>query len=299
MPTYGGVYAAWIVDGDAVGALGAGGPAPVLMYVGKASSAPGGLQRRLKRHATTAWWELSDLLAARGIVTAGWWAYGAHNHAGRMPPMPPLAKRTFDATLDWQQREFRWGWAAVDDDVLGGVESRLIAEHAPLLNWTGRGMQPPPQLRAIGGYEASRAKWLFHVSWLMVLLEQPAGWAERRLGRLNVAWDAEGWPTPIGNGQQHRFRIPNERAAQRFLEGTMGAGDRSVLKNPTPSHQARAWWAAYAGHPLLRTPEDHNEAVRRALRSETSGPDRLPNALAQKQLLEMIGRRRRLPPLGH
>jgi hypothetical protein len=132
-----GVYAAWICDPDALASCGVAGPAPRLIYVGKASGR-GGLRARLLRHARTPFWSLVDLLGARGTIRPGWWQYAIkHQRHSRSLHAPPLAAATERAALAWQHEHLVWGWVPIAD--AGTVESALIAAHEPLLNLRGRG----------------------------------------------------------------------------------------------------------------------------------------------------------------
>jgi hypothetical protein len=102
-----GVYAAWIVDEQALMAAGIGGTAPVLVYVGKADGA-GGLKQRLTSHARWPWWELLDLLASRGTVLPGWWSYAQQNTSRRTLVAPPLAALAESEARAWQHQHLVW-----------------------------------------------------------------------------------------------------------------------------------------------------------------------------------------------
>ena len=294
-----GVYAAWIADAAALTDVGVDGPAPVLWYVGRATGA-GGLRARLRRHARSAWWELVDLLASRRVVLPGWWSYAFKNTARRTLTVPPLAMVSHDETLRWQHSHLRWGWIAGSKVNTKALEGDLIATHLPLLNLHGRGLsgRAPVQLRNRLAFEQDAAWWLFHVSWLAVIVSAPEEWIEVR-GRhtswpisCSVACDDDGWPVPLTEGRDHKITVPDEASARQVLIKAAPRDLRAVVaETRTDAHEATAWWAAYAGHPFLRHSQPHESALAAALRRDDdgyAGPGRLPTDAKLRDLLALI-----------
>lgn len=112
IPRVEGVYAAWITTREALVEIGIDGPPPVLVYIGKATGV-GGLRTRLRRHASSAWWELIDLLASRRTVLPGWWSHSQKNTGRRTLLIPPLAMVSHAQALDWQHRNVRWAGSRI------------------------------------------------------------------------------------------------------------------------------------------------------------------------------------------
>jgi len=280
--------------------LGVHGATPFLLYVGKAGG-PGGLRARLRRHAQTPWFEVADLLAARGRALPLWWGYADKVRQRRVPPMPPLAQVAFDQTLAWQHERIVWGWRDVPASVLSRHETALIAANVSLLNRRGRGYlrHGPPQLRAIGPYGEQRARWLFHTAWIAVLDRQPDGWARRGLRGTRVASDKHGWPAPLGEGQERLLKVPGERAARRIVGRCAPSELRAAASTPSEANEARAWWAAYAGHEFLPNPQGVEEALNTALRKRAVIPSALadlPDDASRARLVKLVAT---LPGIAH
>lgn len=280
--------------------LGVHGALPFLLYVGKGSG-PGGLRARLRRHAEVPWFEIADLLACQARTLPLWWGYADKVHPRRVPPMTPLARVAFDQALAWQHRRIVWGWEGVSGSLVGAHESALIADNMTLLNRRGRGYAQygPAQLRAIGPYARQRAWWLFHASWIAVLDQRPDGWAHRTLRSTRVACDEAGWPTPLSEGRQQVVKVPSERAARRVLAECAPPHLRDAASVRSEANEARAWWAAYAGHQFTAEPESVEAALRAALRTDAQGrrgPATLPDPARQAQLAKLIAR---LPGIAH
>lgn len=269
-----GVYAAWVVDEAALTDAGIDGPPPVLWYVGKATGV-GGLRARLRRHARAAWWELVDLLASRRVVLPGWWSYAYKNTTRRTLTIPPLAMVSHDETLRWQHSHLRWGWSAASAGKTRTLEGDLIATHLPLLNRHGRGLRErtPVQLRERTAFEREAAWWLFHVSWLGVIMLAPDDWLEVRSTDASwpvtctVACDDDGWPVPLTDGRDQEITVPDESSARELLVRAAPRELRAAVADTgTGAYEATAWWAAYAGHPFLRSGQPHEDALAAALR---------------------------------
>lgn len=295
-----GVYAAWITDGSALADAALETPAPRLVYVGKASGREG-LRHRLLRHARTPFWDLLDLLAARGTIVPGWWRYAdKHQPFKRSLHVPPLASRSEAAALAWQHEHLRWGW--LTHDTPGPLEVTLIAAHTPLLNLSGKGLKRsgPPQMRMIGEWEAARAAWLFSVSWIAVLCARPDDWIRRRRLRrsMEVSINDDGWPVPLDTGYStHEVTIPTERTARGLLHEAARDADLPMVFND--DEEASAWWAAYAGLRFRPQQQSVEAALVHALHRRVTAldmPTTLPSAACQKGVLPVI---RELPAVVH
>lgn len=295
-----GIYAAWIVDEQALAEAGLSGPPPRLVYVGVAAGR-GGLRHRLARHAKTPFWDLLDLLAVRGTIVPGWWHYARKNqpHKRTLHP-PPLARLASDEALAWQERNLRWGW--VMRNTPRSLESELIAAYQPLLNLSGQGLRVlgPPQLRYVGDWEPARAAWLFSVAWIAVLSGRPSGWVRRRLRKRadEIRVDDAGWPMPLAAaGRPERVRIPSEREARTLLSGCLP--DTYGTAQFNDDEEARAWWAAYIGLTFQHTPQAVEDALHLAASRRVDAirtPPTLPDEPRRRELLQLI---RLLPRVCH
>jgi hypothetical protein len=299
-PTKRGLYAAWIMSEAALGQAGIAAPAPRVVYIG-VGNGRSGLRNRLQRHASDPFWDLVDLLAARGTVLPGWWQYAIkHQPLKRIVKPSPLANLTSRQVLAWQESNLRWGWDTTKD--VAAHEARLIAEAQPVLNIKGRGFRAlgPPYLRAIGAWEPARAAWFFSAVWIAVLCRQPDGWIRSlRLGRLHeIGVDHDGWPTPLAQSRRLvRLHIPSESQARKILSPLL---PREISANPfNDDEEGRAWWAAYAGlqfRPSAQTPE---EALSHALAQNVGSirtPPKLPEHERRKALVSIVGQ---LPGVTH
>lgn len=117
LPRRPGIYAAWILDPRALRQAGIDGPAPLLLYVGKATS----LRSRLGPRAEVMDIAPHELLAARGQVL---WLWGAR------------AKKRDGRTKRWKASAFACRWHSTKSS---------LGRNAM---WSGRGGRPvPPGLR--------------------------------------------------------------------------------------------------------------------------------------------------------
>ena len=257
LPDRPGIYAAWILEEDALEAVGVEGPAPVLTYVGKAGS----LRERIGRHVPgpqllhrLPFIDLGELLALRGAVISNWWARSFDKGPNKYWNTPSaLGALGIDQTLSWQRDHLVWGWTPIPKGGLSQLEARLINTHAPLLNRRGQGLSHhPPQLRRIGPYEETRALWLYLLSFTAATrttFERSPWGADEEL---SVGLDAEGFPCLEGGDlplEDSSVLVPGFDEATVLAEMREAVADgpadvRAALSVPPRRCELLNWWAA-------------------------------------------------------
>jgi hypothetical protein len=273
VPARPGVYAAWIDDERALKAAGIDGPSPRCVYIGKAQAA--GLSSRIGTHVASSFPWLNEMLAARRLVLFNW--------VNRFrPPMRTkyyveetrLAAIANAETRGWQHAHLRWSWKPVELNVLRDVEREAIHNLQPVLNITHAG-SVPPQLRAGRGYPSARARWLWHASWLGLLLPRykmrsqrarqhwPQSDTDRRrrgflalATRIAAAIDETGFLLPAIRAvglTAHSFvvRWPSRKAVKAAMRDAAHDASRDVRAAVADATDIEllAWWAAHAGAP--------------------------------------------------
>src|SRR4051794_7765174 len=166
--TKSGVYAAWIVDDVALSEAGGDGPAPRLMYLGRAQTAAG-LRGRLMEHARKPWYSLAELLAVRGHVLFPWWGRCMDKGSGYRPKRTPLAQVSEIQAVDWQRRNLVWTWEVAPFALVHDLELQLIRELKPFLN-RASAERDLPQTRCGESYRRARTRWPWHISWAGALI---------------------------------------------------------------------------------------------------------------------------------
>jgi len=163
-------------------------------------------------------------------------------------------------------------------DQVRAAESATIVNLKPLLNVTYGG-RPLPQLRACSQYESARARWLWHASWLGLLLPRfelrsarakdhwPQSNTHRRrrgfLGRsvwITVRVDEDGFVVPV-RAAADRGAVTREVTVPWPSETTVrdllaAAAERAPVEIQSAVAHTRpqellSWWAAHAGAPYL------------------------------------------------
>jgi hypothetical protein len=301
VPAVPGLYAIWIVDSSALRAAGIDGPAPKLLYVGKAEPRRSGLRGRLYRHVGAEWFDLSELLAVRGQLLFPWWAKawpeeGAHVLKARTP----LAELCERQALDWQNKFLRYTWSELDirgRDLLA-VEASVIRRHEPLLNRQHLPRFPPPTLREATRYKPARARWLWHTSWTGILPLMPDDRWEAWEGADNTdqryGTDELGYPS--SRAEAHKVWdadtvdwFPQEEISRLMRHCARGAPEstRIAVAATTDLDELELWWAAHAAAPTMgATVEDALAAsLSCASEREYPAPASLPSEARIKQLL--------------
>lgn len=271
VPRAAGIYAAWIVSDAALHALGIAGPAPVLMYVGKAAGGRGNLRRRLTVHSRVPFYELIELLAIRGHTIFPWHARAYTPGSGRMYRASPLAQLATDAGMRFQHTHLRWAWRSCDADEARVLERRAIASGRPLLNRAGAG-STPPQMRRRDGYERDAACWLWHVAWaaLYVGSSRDPSWRYGDPASAGWALGHSGWPQPCATDDAIEApRLPAHRKVRRLIRSaakheSVPSVVREAVNQASPE-ELDIWWAAHAGTGHLKPPIDPHDAIRNAL----------------------------------
>jgi hypothetical protein len=313
VPVSPGVYAAWLVDSKALAGCGVEGPAPRLMYVGRAVSA-GGLRTRLRNHAEASFTELGDLLAVRGKTLFDWCGRNPHSLAPGYRPRPsPLGQLARTQALEWQLRHFHWAWRKCSREQATALESGAIKEMKPLLNLRGAGRETP-QLRFGRGYGRARGRWLWHMAWAALIAGGDVGvpiteadFYEWQLDVTNPRCrvDTLGFPLPRSRWTiatpncSRTVRIPSTAALWKLMRDAARDADpvvRNAIGYPEDDGEFLMWWAAHAGAELLPKPCSVRDALAASLGlasdAEAPGPGALPKSQAQ------IGELLRLVKLG-
>jgi hypothetical protein len=156
-------------------------------------------------------------------------------------------------------------------------EVQLLAEVTPILNKRGVKTSKPPLLRDYKGYEASRARWLWHMSWTALLQPQataPVGLLRAVHDRLRwqltkppaqrrIRVDEHGYPLPLrtsdGSDVEAKTELapgdlpaPTRSEIRHELRSAARHADpavRVLFKNDIAVYpkEVRTWWAAHAG----------------------------------------------------
>ena len=172
-PNKPGIYAAWIKDSAGLRRLGLSGRPPKLMYVGRAVTS-GGLNGRLLQHET-AWQPIMEMIAPRRDWVMPLFARSEKPSEYR-PKWSGLSELVAQRADDFQEEYFSWTWEVCDRDRATKRETQVLAEVTPILNKRGVKTSKPPLLRDYKGYESSRARWLWHMSWIALLQPQASHW---------------------------------------------------------------------------------------------------------------------------
>lgn len=319
VPKSSGIYAAWVLDAEALGAAGIDGPAPRCIYVGKAERA--GLAARLKQHVTFTFQSLNEILAARGLVLFDWGDRFRPPMAGKYRvEETALARIAASGTRSWQHQHLRWSVAPLSADQVRDAEKAAILDLKPLLNIT-HGGRPLPQLRACSQHESVRARWLWHASWLGLLLPRfelrsaraKAHWPQsdtrrrrqgllRRSIRIAARVDPDGFLVPMGGaprfaGEARNVAIdwPTVQDVCNLLEGA-AAGSTDEIQSAVahaPGPELLAWWAAHAGAPYLgRGCINVRDAIAQSLLPNPAGTAtesfKMPAETRRTELLELV-----------
>lgn len=278
LPREPGVYAAWITSEEALEELGVEGPAPVVVYIGKAGPTsrtkgkPRTLRDRLREHVRQPgqqdcypFFELAELLGVRRTILLPIWHRNPDKvSVSRYRSRPsPLGQLSIDQALAWQYENLVWGWVPLPADQVNQMESTLIRQHQPLLNQRGMPSgSPPPQLRRIGPYEADRARWLCVYSNLAASIR--AALAPDQNGQYDL--DARWWPIvssrqettttfPVSDGRSvcalhwdAGLHSPDERS---WREPLMDAWEDTFFSAPPDGVLPEDWEAAVIAEEVL------------------------------------------------
>jgi hypothetical protein len=309
-PNETGIYAAWIRDRTGLAEVGISGPLPRLMYVGIGGSR-GGLRARLKRHASSAFLPTNELLAARGVVLAGWGDRYAPKTSGRMAKKTPLLDLASEQTLAWQHKRFRWAWQPCSPELARLSELAAVSECSPILNLSGAVDGMPPQLRAMGRNERARARWLWHISWAALLIgystrsRPPVDkdlwreWSDSDNTR-RIAVDPLGFPMPraevMSRRQVQTVRTPSLDEIwdmmRRAARGATPEVRAAVNEGRPDDDELAAWWAAHAGAPYLPQPVSVQTSIAQSFKlfseQQAACPERLPNEARVQELSKML-----------
>ena len=301
VPDKPGIYAAWVVDESALRQCGIAGPAPSLIYVGKAGER--GLRKRLEIHARRPFYELGELLAVRGNALFPWEHRVVQYGPGRFKP-GPLCQISSRQTLEWQHRHLMWSWRTVSSKSVTKSENEAIEAGEPILNRQGGG-SVPPQLRAASGYSRARSRWLWHVVWAWLDYydaESPTlsaadatDWQRGQHFRI----DRDGYPLPasLWERRERHVALPRSWPSKDSLLRLM----RDAARNAEPAvrhavgqglgiEELCIWYSAHCAARFLPKPWDLRDALRASLEMAgeraSPGPARLP----EKELLDRMGR---------
>lgn len=313
-----GIYAAWIKTPHALADIGVARKRPLLVYVGKAVTR-GGLRHRLREHIEIGMAGLDELLGARGRVLFPWWSrmWRPPRHEGEPHrPLPSsLSLLTQRQVVEWQLENLHWSWEPCTRDRARGKETRALEGTRPLLN-RSQAEPTPPQLRHGRGYEASRARWLWQVSWAALLTGRPRYQTDRRewghaINRREFPIDDLGFPLPESLRQRAARTVtiaePDDveplvlnaaAGAPAIVRHAMGGG----LPGSAGYEELRIWWAAHAAARYLPDRMTVEAALSASLRlcdeSSAAGPKILP-AGAHRQKLAHLAIALGLRPLRH
>lgn len=294
-----GVYAAWLVDRDAIQDCGLSATEPVPIYVGKATSGLG-LPTRLFGHVRVAMLELVDILALHGRALSPF--------AARRPiridepyrsDFDPLTDLADQQAMAWQRAHVHWSLLRCAQPEAAPTERSAIRALTPLLNLKGLPRYPPPQMRIGAHSQRAQAQWLWHMSWAGLLFGDAKGAiTEREADR----WRLEDAAARYESDELGYPVAPPVR--RRLVRRTVGIDDcprgdalwelfRDAARDATPEvkhglgrsgledDNLEMWWAAHAAAPLLRNACCVEDAIAISLKITTAaqrpGPSRLPN----------------------
>lgn len=305
VPNRPGVYAAWITTPAALRALGVAGPAPRLIYIGRAVAASG-LRGRLLEHTLSSWQTLNELLAARGGCVFSWWH---RTRLARDAPYRPTPSALGDLSsheaLRFQHEHLRWRWISCRSRTRAeALEIELLASNEPLLNHL-LADPTPPQLRYHQGFEAARARWLWHMSWTALFVGDNESrnlnnaTAERwglyeRWSRRAYQADRLGYPLPLDEHDSTAERLPMPPAREIHEDMSIAAAGapaevRHALGVGITDRELETWWAAHVAARFVGG--DLRGALTASLNlwdeTHAPGPHRLPSTERRADLAKL------------
>lgn len=308
VPARPGLYVAWLTDRGAFSDLGLTYPGvPRPAYIGIAGKR--GLRFRLTQHAKRPFYELAEMLAARGKVLFPWHHRNPISPGRRFRP-GPLCGVSVAQTLDWQHRNLFWSWTPCSPGAAARKESAGIKAHEPLVNRT-HAVRQSPSLRWRGNTRA-QARWLWMIAWAALNFED-RGWArlleiDYERWQLNTPGlshrvNSAGYPLPrdLWSSDDRRVRLPENWPTTTWIHKRMKRAARNaepavrqaLAAQPNPA-ELQTWWSVHYAARFLPEPWDLDEALEAGLgmadERNGPGPARLPRAelRASLALLERV-----------